>query len=72
MKKVDGDLKETYQPLMIDEAERTLDAFAEKWDVHYPSISRTERRHWPNLIIIFDYPGEIRKVIYTTNTIESL
>lgn len=38
----------------------------------FPSIGLMWRRHWPNLIAIFDYPPEIRKVIYTTNVIESL
>ena len=38
----------------------------------YPSISASWRRHWLNLIAFFDYPDEIRKVIYTTNAIESL
>ena len=42
------------------------------WDAKFPSIGLMWRRHWPNLIAIFDYPPEIRKVIYTTNAIESL
>ena len=40
--------------------------------IQYPSISASWRRHWLNLIAFFDYPDEIRKVIYTTNAIESL
>ena len=43
-----------------------------QWDKQYPSISASWRRHWVNLIAFFDYPDEIRKVIYTTNAIESL
>ena len=43
-----------------------------QWDKQYPSISASWRRHWLNLIAFFDYPDEIRKVIYTTNAIESL
>ena len=38
----------------------------------YLQISKSWRDNWPNLIAIFDYPSEIRKVIYTTNAIESL
>jgi transposase-like protein len=38
----------------------------------YPSISASWRRHWVTLIAFFDYPDEIRKVIYTTNAIESV
>ena len=36
------------------------------------AISQSWRTHWPNLITLFDYPEEIRKIIYTTNAIESL
>ena len=43
-----------------------------QWDKQYPSISASWRRHWVNLIAFFNYPDEIRKVIYTTNAIESL
>ena len=43
-----------------------------QWDKHYPSISASWRRHWLNLIAFFEYPDAIRKVIYTTNAIESL
>jgi transposase-like protein len=46
--------------------------FAAAWDEKYPQISKSWRANWTNLIAIFDYPAEIRKVIYTTNAIESL
>jgi len=49
-----------------------LDHFAEKWDSKYPGISKSWRKNWPNLITFFDYPPDIKKVIYTTNAIESL
>lgn len=71
-KKVAADLKRIYQSATVDEAEAELEAFCEKWDDKFPSIGLMWRRHWPNLIAIFDYPPEIRKVIYTTNAIESL
>lgn len=66
------DLKRIYQSATEDEASLELDRFAEKWDEHYPQISKSWRTHWPNLITIFSYPEDIRKVIYTTNAIESL
>jgi len=56
-------LRRIYQSVTVEEAERELDAFAEKWDEKYPSISIMWRRHWPNLITLFEYPDEIRKVI---------
>ncbi len=71
-KLVAADLKKIYQSLTVEEAERELDAFAERWDEKFPSISTSWRKHWPNLITLFDYPDDIRKVIYTTNAIESL
>jgi len=71
-KKVAADLRKIYRAVSVEEAEQELDAFADAWDAKYPSISRMWRRHWPNLITLFEYPDEIRKVIYTTNAIESL
>lgn len=71
-KAVAADLKRIYQSLTVEEAEGELAAFAKKWDAQYPAISPAWHRHWPNLITLFDYPDEIRKVIYTTNAIESL
>ncbi len=66
------DLKTIYQALTVEEAELALQAFAEKWDRHYPSISKTWSERWANIIPFFAYPPEIRRVIYTTNAIESL
>ncbi len=42
------------------------------WDSRYPQISRSWQANWPNLATFFAYPTDIRKVIYTTNAIESL
>jgi transposase-like protein len=71
-KAVAADLKKIYQSVSVEEAEQELAAFAELWDEKYPTISQSWQRHWPNLITLFDYPDDIRKVIYTTNAIESL
>jgi len=71
-KAVAADLKKIYRSLTVEEAEQELAAFAEIWDEKYPTISQSWQRHWPNLITLFDYPDDIRKVIYTTNAIESL
>lgn len=71
-KAVAADLKKIYQSLTVVESEQELAAFAETWDEKFPTISQSWRRHWPNLITLFDYPDDIRKVIYTTNAIESL
>lgn len=71
-KAVAADLKQIYRSVSAEAAEQALDVFAERRDEKYPSISRSWRKHWPNLIALFDYPDKIRKIIYTTNAIESL
>jgi putative transposase len=71
-KAVCADLKAIYSAATEDEAELHLELFAEKWDGQYPSISRSWRNHWVNIIPMFSFPPEIRKVMYTTNAIESL
>ena len=71
-KQVAADLKPIYQAATIEEAEGALDAFSQEWDDLYPAISQIWLRHWEHVIPIFDYPMAIRRVIYTTNAIESL
>lgn len=71
-KAVTADLKEVYISATETAAQAELERFAEKWDDKYPQISKSWTAHWPNLITLFEYPPEIRKVIYTTNAIESL
>ena len=71
-KAVAADLKKIYGSATLDEAEAALTAFADKWDSLFPTISKMWLRHWENIIPFFDYPPEIRKVIYTTNAIESM
>jgi transposase-like protein len=71
-KEVAADLRKIYRSISVEEAEQELSTFAEKWDEKFPTISQMWRRHWDNLITIFEYPDDIRKAIYTTNAIESL
>ena len=71
-KAVAKDLKLIYNAPTAEAAEDELLAFAEKWDTKYGSISQMWHKHWDNIIPFFQYPPEIRKVIYTTNAIESL
>ena len=72
MKAVASDLKLIYQSINIESAESALLQFSEKWDAKYPAISRSWTNHWQNIVTIFAFPQEIRKIIYTTNAIESL
>lgn len=69
---VAADLKAIYQSLTRQAAEAQLQTFGDTWDAKYPSISKSWRNNWENLVTLFDYPEDIRKVIYTTNAIESL
>jgi len=71
-KAVCEDLKRIYQSVSTDEAELELKVFGEKWDERYPTIKRLWERHWDRIIPLFEFPREIRRVIYTTNAIESL
>jgi len=71
-KAVAGDLREVYQSATAFDADLRLDTFAKKWDGVCPMVSQTWRRNWERITPFFAYPAEIRKVIYTTNAIESL
>jgi len=65
-------LKAIYQAPTAEAAEEGLSDFEAKWDDRYPAISRSWRRNWEQVIPFFEFPPSIRKVIYTTNAIESL
>ena len=69
---VAADLRQIYQSATAEEAEIRLGEFEDKWDAEYLPIGQSWRRNWSRLIPFFDYPPEIRKVIYTTNAIESV
>ena len=66
------DLKAIYGAATVDEAEQNLGYFSDKWDKKYPNISRSWLEKWEHVSVFFAYPAEIRRVIYTTNAIESL
>lgn len=68
---VAADLRAIYSAATAEEAEQRLTEFEAKWDADYRPIGQSWRRNWERLIPFFDYPADIRKVIYTTNAIES-
>ena len=72
IKKVVADLKKIYGAVTLEEAEKNLQAFAETWRKQYPSCVKSWEENWPVLSTFFEYPVEIRKIIYTTNIIEGL
>jgi putative transposase len=71
-KEVAADLRRIYTAATAEEAEMMLGEFEAKWDAEYMPIGQSWRRNWERLTPFFDYPPEIRKVIYTTNAIESV
>jgi transposase-like protein len=71
-KAVIADLKKIYQAATVEQAEGALDDFAQAWDAKYPTIGKQWRGKWTDIITMFDFPHPIRKVIYTTNAIESV
>jgi transposase-like protein len=66
------DFKKVYQAFTKEEAEIELDKLEEKWGKKYPIVFTSWRNKWDNLSVYFKYPADIRKVIYTTNIIESV
>jgi len=71
-KAVAADLRAVYAAATVEEAEIRLDEFEAKWGADFPSIVQSWRRNWARVIPFFDYPPEIRRIIYTTNAIESV
>jgi putative transposase len=71
LKKVTADLKPIYKAATEDLALLELDRFEETWGAKYPLIIRSWRNNWSEISTFYKYPPEIRKLIYTTNMIES-
>src|SRR6266550_4233760 len=71
-KEVATDLKLIYTAATDTQAEQRLTEFSLKWDAKFPMIAKSWRSNWTRVIPLFAHPPEIRKVIYTTNAIESL
>ena len=70
-KKAVADLKLIYRAVTAGEAERQLREFETKWP-KYPAVVKLWRENWEHVIPFFAFPEEIRKVVYTTNAVESL
>jgi transposase-like protein len=71
-KAVAKDLRAIYAAATLTEAEQALERFSQCWDSKYPAIGPSWRADWQRLTVFFNYSPEIRKVIYTTNAVESL
>jgi len=71
-REVAADLKTIYQSATVLEAEGALENFATKWDAKYPTIAKSWRAKWGEIVTLFEFPSPIRRAIYTTNAIESV
>lgn len=71
-KEVARDLRPIYQAATEDAAAEALEAFDRKWGARYPMIAELWRRHWERFIPFFAFPPEIRRIVYTTNSIEAV
>ncbi|MBZ0154899.1 MAG: IS256 family transposase [Alphaproteobacteria bacterium] len=71
-KELAADLKTIYGAATLSEAGRQMDRFEERWLSQYHHVIKSWRGNWESLTTFFRYPVEIRKVMYTTNIIESV
>jgi len=70
-KEICADLKKIYGAVNLDDAEYAKEEFREKWDKKYPAILRSWDENWAELTTFFEFPNEIRHLIYTTNAVEA-
>jgi len=70
-KAVCADLKKIYGAVNLDDAEYALEEFREKWNSRYPAILRSWDDNWADLTTFFEFPEQIRHLIYTTNAVEA-
>jgi putative transposase len=71
-KQVAADLKEIYRAATATQAEMELNSFQAKWGSKYQAIGKLWKENWTHVVPFFEFPAEVRKVIYTTNAVESL
>lgn len=67
-----ADLKPVYKAVTKEAAEAALDELESRWGDNYPIVLKSWRRKWEHLSVYFKYPADIRRVIYTTNSIEAV
>jgi putative transposase len=71
-KRVAADLKAIYRAATEPQAAQELDDFIAKWGERYQAIGKLWRDNWDRVTPLFDFPAEVRRIIYTTNAVESL
>jgi len=71
-KLVASERRQIYPATTAEAAEQSLTEFEQKWDAKYATIGKIWRRHWAGVVPLFAFPEEIRRLLYTTNAVESL
>lgn len=71
-KQVAGDLKAIYRAVNESQARAELERLNEKWGQKYQAIGKLWKEHWEGVATLFEFPEEVRRMIYTTNAVESL
>jgi putative transposase len=71
-KQVAGDLKEIYRAATAAQAAMELNMFQARWGTKYQAIGKLWEENWERITPFFEFPAEVRKVIYTTNAVELL
>lgn len=72
LREVCKDLKKMYSKDSVESAEKELERFNQKWGKTYPEIAEKWKKNWKELSVSFDYPKELRRATYTTNSVEAL
>ena len=65
-------MREIYTSPTVEAAEARFEAFAEDWEDTYPAMIRSWRQSWDEFVPFLEFPAELRRVVYTTNAVESL
>jgi putative transposase len=66
------DLRAVYGAINLDQAQKAMNTFQLKWENKYPNVVKSWLNNWDELTAFFDFPKELRTIIYTTNVIENL
>lgn len=72
IKAICRDLRTIYTAPSVEAAELALEAFEQQWDKKYPNVSKAWREDWSELVSFLDFKQHIRRMIYTTNSVEAL
>jgi putative transposase len=70
--KISGEMRDIYTAPTVEAAEARFGEFAENWRVQYPAMIASWENAWQEFVPFLEFPVELRKIVYTTNAIESL